>query len=277
VRREPQRDQIPIHVVQEEEPLQLRTDRVLAGVAVGGAKWATCSPTPARTAALRNDLVTSDVSSSVPAPQSLDKSAGEGGTTLGKGTQGTLVRHYEPALVRGYARAHLPVHSCSWLIIADPSPYGPLQVAHCASDLRRYAGAVVRGQRAAAGGCVPAASWRVGGCSRLGGVLLGEKPGLAHGHAQAPVPCRAAGHTSADYANHGPSSHSQFGLLPRRLCRGTAQGTVGTGKAHRPPRGGAAACHRPRVLDSLPKHSPYSPLGPSLQHAVTAPVGPARD
>jgi hypothetical protein len=69
-----------------------------------------------------------------------------------------------------------------------------------------------------------------------------------------------------------PSSHSQFGHCSHGLCHGATQGTVGTLKADRPPRGGAAAHHRPWVLDSLPKHSPYSPLGPSL-HAVTASAG----
>lgn len=73
-----------------------------------------------------------------------------------------------------------------------------------------------------------------------------------------------------------PSSPSQFGHCSHGLCRGVTQGTVGTLKADRPPRGRAAAHHRPWVLDSLPKHSPYSPLGPSLQRSLRQ-LGPVRD
>jgi hypothetical protein len=47
-------------------------------------------------------------------------------------------------------------------------------------------------------------------------------------------------------------------------------------KTDTPPRWGPACCPSSGVLHSLPKASPYSPFGPSLQHAPTTAV-PVRD
>jgi hypothetical protein len=199
------------------------------------------------------------VFSSVPSARSLEKVQVKRAGGSVKGLKGLTFAIMSQSCVRVRAGASAHLQVCSWLIIRDFSPYSPLRVVHCASDLRKCSGTEARDQRtAAAASSLPTHAEAAPGVSRGCRWVTSPAWFAAALMLQSLPPAGAL----------CPSGHSQLWSDSRGRRDRTAD---------RPPRRGTAARHGPWVLDSLLKQSPYSPLGPSFQHGVATPAGPVRD